>query len=186
MNLLDSNFAINALRATGDVLAARGRVEPIELVVAGGTAGLLGDLLSPSRTTGDCDVMWRGDLPTWGQVAQAAAAVAAQLDLPTTWLNRDCVTYAWTLLLGWRQRCEPVGVFGPLTVLRLSRIDLIATKVVGAPTRPQDVEDLIQIKPTTDELRVIAEHIDRLEAEDLDRRSFDDQRAILRALGGDA
>jgi hypothetical protein len=94
--------------------------------------------------------------------------------------------YAWALRLGWRQRCEPVGTYGPLVVLRLSRIDLIATKVIGAPKRPQDVEDLIQIQPTADELRIVAEHVDRLEAEDLDRRSFDDQRAILRAIGGDA
>jgi hypothetical protein len=152
------------------------------VILAGGTAGLLGHLLSANRTTGDCDVIWLSSPGTWDEVQCAAAAVAAKLELPPLWLNRDCSMFSWALMLGWRDRCETVGTFGPLHVQRLSRVDLIATKVVGAPSRPHDLEDLIAIRPTAPEVLLISKHLDRLAAEDLDGRTFDHQRLVLASL----
>jgi hypothetical protein len=57
--------------------------------------------------------------------------------------------------------------------------------VIGAPTRPQDLADLKDIDPTTQELTLIDEHINHLESEHLDGASFDDQRDVLRILRGE-
>lgn len=109
---------------------------------------------------------------------------AAQLDLPATWLNRDCATYAWCMPLGWEGRCVLVERFGPLETLRASRLDLIAAKVVSAPSRPQEIEDLHDLQPTAIEIEFVFKHLDRLERESLDGATFDEQRDILRSLGG--
>lgn len=182
--ILDNQLVLKALAAVGRALARRKRAGPIRVLVAGGTAGILGGLLRPERTTGDCDVMGLGDESDWGDLERAAAEVATQLDLPPTWLNRDCQMYAWCLPVGWQGRCEEVDQFGPLEVLRVSRIDLIAAKVIGSPTRPQDLEDLRDLRPAREELEFAGQNLDRLEAEHLDGRKFDQERAILNVLRG--
>lgn len=182
MSLLDTDLAFLALARTGSELIARRVSEPILLTVAGGSAGLLAGLLRPSRTTADCDVLWVGEDGPWELVGAAARAVASDLALPPNWLNRDCTRFAWCLPLGWAARSVEVGRFGPLDVRRLSRIDLIASKVMGAPRRPVDLNDLIDINPCADELIAVREHLDRLVAEDLDSASFEQQAAILEFL----
>lgn len=184
MKLLDTQLVFAALKAIGTALGSRSGVGSVRLVLAGGTAGLLGGLFRSSRSTGDCDVLWMGDDDTWANISQAAAEVGRRLDLPPTWLNRDCSMYAWMLPLGWRQRCEPVGVFGPLEVVRLGRQDLIASKIMSSPRRPQDIADLRDIGPTPGELVFVEEHLDRLEAEHPDRETFEPQRDVLQALRG--
>ncbi len=162
-----------------------GRVAPIRVLIAGGAAGMLGGLLKPDRTTGDCDVMGVGEESDWRDVERAAAEAAAQLDLPARWLNRDCRIYAWCLPLAWESRCESVGQFGPLEVLRVSRVDLIAAKIIGSPKRPQDLEDLRDLRPSRAELEFAEQNIDRLEAEHLDGKKFDDERAVFSVLRGE-
>lgn len=181
---IDTTVAIRALQRTGEVLAASHSAlgRRWEIVVLGGTAGLLARLLSPQRTTADCDVLLLSDAAEWAALARAAGLVADQLGLPATWLNRDCEAFSWTLPLGWRSRMERVGEFGPLVVWRVSRRDLIATKVLGATSRPQDLEDLRHITPTREELAWVREHLERLESEHLDGRSFDPERAVVGVL----
>ncbi len=135
------------------------------------------------RTTSDCDVMSIKDSKHWKEVVRAASEVAKRLELPDEWLNRQCAMYAWMLPLQFVDRCEEVGTFGRLRVVRLSRLDLIATKVMGAPKRPQDLEDLRHMKPTAAELEFVSANVDRLEAENLDGATFESERAILTDLG---
>lgn len=182
MPAIDTSVAIRALQRTGEVLAASASQRQWEVVVLGGTAGLLARLLRPERTTADCDVLLLSDGAQWAALADAARVVADQLQLPATWLNRDCEAFSWTLPLGWRSRMERVGQFGPLAVWRVCRRDLIATKVLGATKRPQDLEDLRHIRPTREELAWVREHLDRLESEHLDGRSFDPERAVVGVL----
>ena len=186
MSGLNAQLSLDALRETGLELAVAGRSTPVVLLIGGGTAALLGELLRPARTTADCDVFWSGDDKSWSAVARAAAAVAARLALPPTWLNRDASMYAWRLPIGWQSRCITVGQFGPLDVPRVTRLDLIAAKIVSSPKRPQDLDDLRDLRPTKAELAFVAEHLDRLESEHLDGASFDDQRAVLDSLRGGA
>ncbi len=154
----------------------------MRMVVAGGSAGLLAGVLARSRVTGDCDVMWSGGEGDWAQLTEAAGRAAAELGLPAMWLNRDCSMYAWCLPIAWESRCERVGVFGALDVWRLSRLDLVASKVMSSPKRPHDVEDLRAMRPSGEELDFAESNIDRLESEHLDGAEFADQRAVVRAL----
>lgn len=159
---------------------------PVRLYLVGGSAGLLSGLLSEARTTGDVDVTTIEPGKSWSDVLRAAQMVAKELDLPATWLNDKCRMYAWCLPLGWRERSERARTFGPIEIWLLNRRDFIAAKVVSAPSRPQDLEDLHAVRPTDEELAFTAEHIDRLEREHLDADvSLDDARAILESLRGD-
>jgi len=174
-----------ALRATGLQLAGGGADRRIRLYVVGGSAGLLGGLLSEARMTGDVDVTAVEPHDLWGEVCQAAKETAKELDLPESWLNDECRIYAWKLPLGWRDRCRRTHTFGRLEVWVLDRRDFIGVKVVSAPRRPQDLEDVRAVRPTEKELDFAEEHIDRLEQEHLDPdHSFEEARAIVRALRG--
>lgn len=179
---LDQSAALEAIRETGSVLAKQGSKGPFEIVLTGGVAGLLGGLLDARRTTGDCDVLDIDQEAHWRPLSEAAIEVARSMGLPPTWLNRDCQQYAWCFPLGWKGRTEPVGRFGPLDVRRVGRFDLMASKVVAGPKRPQDVLDVMAMRPTPDELKAIDQHLDRLSAEHLDGFDYAPQRAILQAL----
>lgn len=182
---LDADQLDQALRATGGRLAADGVTGVVRLFLVGGSAGLLSGWLSGARSTGDVDVTLAEPVEEWETVIRAAAEVAEELGLPATWLNDKCRMYAWCLPLGWKGRSESLRTYGPLEVWRINRRDFIAAKVISAPRRPQDLEDLIAVKPTAEELDFTDEHLGRLERESLDPgQSFDDARAIVESLRG--
>lgn len=184
---LNASQLEHALRKTGERLIAIGAAETVRLYLVGGSAGMLAGLLRQSRSTADVDVTTVEPEKSWGTVLRAAKDVAKELDLPQTWLNNKCQVYAWCLPLGWQGRCELSQTFGPLEIWLLSREDFVAAKVVSAPGRPQDFEDLLAVAPTAAELSFTEEHIDRLECEHLDPdHSFDDARTIVQSLRGDA
>ncbi|MBX3316816.1 MAG: hypothetical protein KF902_08145 [Phycisphaeraceae bacterium] len=170
---------LDAIARLGAVLAVAAGSHRVLVVVSGGVAGLLGGLLSGSRTTGDVDVLWTGSEEEWGAIERAAAMVAEELSLPPRWFNRDCSQFAWCLPLGWRSRCVGVGVFGPLDVVRIGRRDLLGAKLVSSPKRPQDLLDIRAIAPTREEIAFLREHLDRLESEHLGGETFERQRQIL-------
>ena len=176
-----------ALRLTGKRLARSGFEGQVRLYLVGGTAGLLSGLLSGTRSTGDVDVTQAEPAQAWEAVVRAAAEAAKELDLPETWLNNKCSMYAWHLPPGWKGRCRLARTYGPLEVWLLDRRDFIAAKVVSAPKRPQDFEDLLAIGPSEEELAFTEGNIDRLERESPDPdQSFEDARAILGALRGES
>lgn len=181
---LDQHLAIEAIRKTGFYLGEQGVSRTIQIIIAGGVAGLLGQYLSESRTTADCDVLNDVDDESWRLLQEAVAKVAQELDLPSSWLNRESRIYQHSFALGWEERAVGIGRYGPLDVRIISRKDLIASKIVSAVTRQYDLEDLQAIKPTEQELDFVSDHLDRLEAEDLDAKCYDKERAILDSLRG--
>lgn len=183
---MNADIVRAAFQATGAALRNRRVPGPIDVVVCGGVAGLLGGWLRAGRTTTDCDVVKFAPESTWLAVSEAVVEAAAKLDLPTGWLNRECGVHAWCLPLGWESRCEPVECFGPLVVRRIARLDLIAAKVVSSPRRPQDLEDLRDLAPTGAELSAVMEHLDRLARESLDIETFDAQRSVVNWLRGES
>lgn len=166
----------------GETLQRLGVGEAIDLVVAGGSAALLGSLHQPGRITADCDVVWSGDDATWEQISRAANEVGSGLGLPPQWLNRECSIFAWCIPFGWYERTEPVGVFGPLRVRRLHRLDLMGMKIVSAPRRPQDYLDIEKMRPSSEDLNWIIQHLDRLASEHLGGEEFEQQRALVESL----
>ena len=189
---MNAENVLIALRSLGERVAfewqaERGRRAPdrsIRVVIAGGAAGLLAGMFRASCATVDCDVPSRiEDERTQQLLERAAAAVAERLELSDEWLSFRCRVFVSEWLLGWEGRCERVaGDFGPLEVARLSRIDLIVSKVMAASRRPQDREDLRDLSPTDAEWSTVLLHLDRVEAEHLDRKEFDTERALVSAL----
>lgn len=170
---------LQAVARTGEVLIEEWQGEAVRLVIAGGVAGLLNGL---ARATLDCDVLSCSDDEQWERIVAAAVQVAAEFDLPKTWLNRDCSNYSDSFPLGWEGRAERVDQYGPLEVYRISRIDLVSSKLVSSPKRPQDIEDIRELKPTAEELSLAEGHLDRLSAEHLDGFDYAPQRVVLEVL----
>jgi hypothetical protein len=181
MITLDRKLALEALSQTGTELAGRLH-EPVRLIVAGSAAGLFRGDLGDRRVTGDCDVVWKIEDHVWSLILEAAAVVGVRMGLRAGWLNRNCSVFAWCFALGWASRCEDVGTFGPLKVVCISRLDLIAAKVVSAVRRAQDLDDLLAMAPTAVELDFAWSNLDRLEAEHLDGDGFEGSRAVVERL----
>ena len=180
---MDSDQLLEAVERVGRRLADSEPGMPVvRLLVVGGVAGMLTKALPAERTTTDCDVMDMVPPDRWDAVRQAAAEVGRELGLKPTWLNRDSRAYQHVMAAGWQSRCIKVGVFGKLDVRAVGRTDLIVAKVMGAAQRVQDREDLRCLKPTAGELDKVLKHLDRLEAESLDRQTFEPQRAVVAAL----
>lgn len=179
---MDRTQAIEALKATGTRLERAGVVDRVTVILGGAVAAMVTAGLPASRATHDCDVLASEPDEQWQAVQQAAGEVARQRGLPADWLNRDARMYAHLLPLGWRGRCQTVGQFGPLTVLAISRRDLMAMKLMGAAVRPQDLEDILAMRPTAADVTFLHEHLNRLDAESLTGEGHDAERAILHDL----
>ena len=177
--VMDRTQAIAALQQTGNLLAQTAPSGRVTVILGGAVAAMVVADLPATRVTHDCDVLVSEPDAGWETVRQAARQVAEKRGLPVDWLNRDSRMYAHLLPIGWRKRCEAVGQFGPLEVLAIGRRDLLAMKLMGAPVRPQDLEDIIAMRPTADDIAFLHEHLDRLDAESLTRETHDAPRAIL-------
>jgi len=179
---MDRTQAIEALKATGARLDRAGKVQGVTVILGGAVAAMVTAGMSASRVTHDCDVIVSEPDDQWQSVQQAAQEVAAQRGLPPDWLNRDAGMYAYLLPLGWRERCQAVGQFGPLEVLAISRRDLMAMKLMGAAVHPQDLEDIVAMRPTAEDVTFLHKHLDRLDGESLSGEPHVAQRNILRSL----
>jgi len=134
----------------------------VELLLVGGAAGMLTGLLPPSRTTLDCDIMHAQPDSAVFVIERHAAEVATTLGLPTNWLNSDAKIRADTLPDGWRTRRVWIGTWGQLRVFAVSRIDLIAMKVLAG--RAQDIEDVRMMKPRTDDIAFVNQYLKTMSA----------------------
>jgi hypothetical protein len=177
-------IVIQALKRLGERLSTMvPPVSPVRVFIVGGVAGLLTHRLSPERTTTDCDVMSVDPGETWQVISEAASEVAGEFGLTPDWLNRRSAMFAWQMPLGWEQRSAEVASFGPLRVWAVSRFDLIASKVMAAPKRPQDRADLMVLKPTASELEQVKSHLQRVESES-EPGACDAQHAVVAWLEG--
>jgi hypothetical protein len=118
-----------------------------ELVICGGAALIALQIIS--RETRDVDVLKpRIDIA----LQKAAKAVAKNLGLVENWLNNGPAMLMNELPPDWDSHCEAVFSGSHLTVRALGRRDLIYSKLYAAADRMSDVDDLVAIKPTEDEL----------------------------------
>jgi hypothetical protein len=77
--------------------------------------------------------------------------------LPTHWLNSASEAFADALPSGWLRRRQFACTLGRLQVFVISRVDLIAMKVIAG--RAQDVEDLQAMNVTEQERTFVREHL---------------------------
>jgi|GEM_PF-3011113 len=140
---------IQALEALGRHPGLAGASATV-VVLAGRAAGIL---IGEIRTnTADCDVVaWPDGFSRSGPIEGCAQDIAKAHGLPTDWFNSECsLTSGWKLPPDYRDRWERVGRFGPLDVRCISRLDLIAMKMLA--TRDRDMRDLESLRPRAQEL----------------------------------
>jgi hypothetical protein len=118
-----------------------------DLIVCGGTALLILDIID--RETRDIDVV-SPELDA--ELKKAATEVARMLSLPDDWINDGPKSLASELLEGWRMRVKPLFQGKALTLHVLGRVDLVATKIYAFCDREDDFQDVLKLKPTTQEL----------------------------------
>jgi hypothetical protein len=152
----------------------------VELLLVGGAAGMLTGVLAASRTTVDCDVMAYVPREAMIAVETAADAVARELALPANWLNSDVQLRADALPDGWDRRRVFVGEFGKLRVFAVSRIDLIAMKVLAG--RAQDLEDLRAMRVRSDDVEFVRAYLDRLATKGTTREQIRDAWELMESL----
>jgi hypothetical protein len=156
---------LDSLKMTDDFIDWQG--DSIEILVVGGAAAMLTGLLPSERLTQDCDIMSFMPADTRDIVLEAAKQTADIKGLPPQWLN-DQVISLNVLPDGWRSRRCFIAEFGKLKVYAVSRLDLLAMKFYA--NRPQDREDILNIKPTQGELEYIGRYLNMLK---LPRRRAD-------------
>lgn len=128
----------------------------VELLLAGGAAGMLSGLLDPDRTTTDCDVMLYHPPAARELVERLAADVGAEFGLSEHWLNAGGAPWAEAMPPGWQARRQVVFAHGPLVVHAVGRLDLVALKLFAG--RAQDIEDLEAMSITADEVSLLRRH----------------------------
>lgn len=161
---LDRSSLTVALRALGDVLAARGHA--CDLVLVGGAALLLRGTVS--RPTKDGDIVGErlpdGSIARLDQLppelARAALDVARTYGLADDWLNLGPASLLdGPLPEGFEARLGLVA-FGALRLWIAGREDLVALKLWAAadrwPAPGRHLADLEALAPTADELRSAA------------------------------
>ena len=129
------------------------------------------------RRTKDCDLgaidpSQHEDALNW-----AAGVVALEIGLESQWLNTQAVFFADYLPQGWKARADRLGTFGPLTVLLLSRGDLIASKAFGILKDKKHLQDFYALEPTEAEIRSCIQNVEEVAA-----REREDMSHIVAAL----
>lgn len=153
--LLGKSQILDALGQLGSQLA-----RPTEILIVGGTAGLLTGEFDASHVTEDVDLI-ACRLPSDREVVfDTAEQVGHTLSLPASWLSDFSGLFRWTLQDDWRERAIHVGTFDRLTVLAVGRLDLLAMKFLSH--RIKDREHLDMMKPSDDELAWVTERVGRL------------------------
>lgn len=152
----------------------------VELLLVGGAAGMLTGLLPPSRTTTDCDVMVYVPENAMGAIEVAAEHVARELGLAAKWLNSDVQIRPDALPDGWQTRRIRIGTWGQLSVFAVSRVDLIAMKVLAG--RAQDLEDIRSMKPHPDDVEFVLRYLDGLLAKGTTPVQIAEAREVLESL----
>lgn len=119
---------------------------------------------------------------SWSEHAMEvfAAEVAAELGLAETWLNSDVQLRRDALPDGWETRRTLIGSWGQLRVFAVSRIDLIAMKVLAG--RAQDLEDIRSMRLRRDDVEFVGRYLDGLPAKGTAPEQIAEARELLETL----
>lgn len=107
-----------------------------------------------TRTTRDIDVV--GD-EIDEALSEAALLVARDLGLKPNWLNSEPKSLTRDMKSGWENRIFLIHEDTQLKIYSISRSDMIFAKFYAYCDRQKDIEDLISLNVTDDEITEAAE-----------------------------
>ena len=103
------------------------------------------------RRTGDVDII---EQEIDEILSDASTAVSKKLKIPTDWLNNKVTPLGDRLGKNWKSKSVELFKGHALTLMSISRQDLINSKLHAAVDRKaKDYKDLIWLKPTLKELK---------------------------------
>ena len=96
-----------------------------------------------------------------------------------SWLNAEPETFPHRLPGGWRERSKVVDQYGVISVVAISRIDLIAMKFIAG--RAVDLEDLNTLRVTKQDAEFVRAYLLKLKEKHPDREgdNVDDRFELL-------
>ena len=122
-------------------------------IICGGSSLILQGVIS--RQTKDIDVLAP---PIDEALKEAAVFVAEQLQLDKGWLNTGPDSLIRDLPADWKERVVEVFKASHLVVYSIGRRDLLFSKFRALCDRQKDMEDIIALKPTKEELEIAANY----------------------------
>lgn len=128
------------------------------VAIGGAALSVLGVV---SRYTRDLDIL-EPDVPE--PIRKAAIDFATKQKLAEDWLNSGPASLVKDLPLGWRVRTQVLYDGAHLKLTTLARIDLVGVKLWAMCDRMRDVDDLVALAPTDDELATAAAWVTPLDA----------------------
>lgn len=144
---------LKAIRALDEELAAIG--ESFTLYTCGGAALIF--LGYVGRKTEDIDLI-HSDLDA--ALKEAAVKVAKKLGYEKTWLNNEVHDLGRRLGRGWKKKCTVVYRGEGVTLMSISRQDLINSKFHATVNRKgADIGDLLFLKPNLQELEEARDYV---------------------------
>ena len=153
-----------------------------EAIIIGGAA--LSILHIISRMTEDVDCI-DPEIPL--DVKKASAEfIKANLQYglnPDKFLNNGPISIIQTLPEGWKERTQLIFTGKALTFFTLGRIDLLKTKLDAMVHRGRDMEDVIAMKPSMEEIAECLEWVLNIDGgehwPEMVKESFDELRSKL-------
>lgn len=127
------------------------------IAIGGAALSILGII---QRGTRDLDLL-ETEIPS--DIQQAAYDFAMAHLLAENWLNSGPSSLAKDLPAGWQKTIQPLYSGQNLKLSTLARIDLIRSKLWAMCDRLRDIEDLIAMAPTPEELVLAAEWVKPLD-----------------------
>jgi hypothetical protein len=124
--------------------------EKRSLIICGGGALIVMKVIE--RRTRDVDVIApEVDL----LLKKLAAQVGKEFGLSDNWLNNGPASLVSDLSAGWQKRTVPVFAGKALELRALGRPDLLATKLYAFCDREDDLDDVLKLRPTNEELEAL-------------------------------
>lgn len=129
-----------------------------EAVAIGGSALAILDIVH--RSTRDVDLL---ELEIPDSIQKAAKEFAANHNLSEHWLNAGPSDLLQYLPKSWREHVQPLYSGTSLKLKTLGRIDLLRTKFWAMCDRMRDIEDIIAMNPSVEELAIAIEWVKPLD-----------------------
>lgn len=172
--MIDKNNLQSLFTEIDEHLLGQGENSNRVLTIYGGAA--LISLGVSERATVDIDVF---DPKLDEALERSIKSIAKKYFYDERWVNSTGSAFSYELPDGWRERSQIIFKGKLLTVKVLGRVDLIFTKFLAELDRGEDLEDLINLKPSHQELQSIERELKGLELEPTWSKKVDEIIKVL-------